>query len=307
MKYLASIFSFIFIILVLELFTRLVIDNGMNYEIEMQKYANNLKKISDNPKVGIEHRRNKNDYLMGAKVILNNNGFRNKTNFKLKGKKILMLGDSMTFGWGAKEPFPNLLNEIYKNNNVINAGIGNTNTYMQIENFFENFKDLFDYEMIVLNFFINDFENIKIKKANFIEKNSYLYTYAFSNINHLLIKYKLSDDWKNFYSKTFYDENSKNKIFDKILILKKYCIKNDIKFVIHNIPELRNLKNYTFSSETILIEKFAKNNDIQFINSLDLLKFYNEESLWVTKKDSHANDKAHKIIADFFVEKFPNY
>ena len=46
-----------------------------------------------------------------------------------------MLGDSMTFGWGANETFSDLLNEKLRNHEILNAGIGNTNTIMQISNF----------------------------------------------------------------------------------------------------------------------------------------------------------------------------
>ena len=41
----------------------------------------------------------------------------------------------MTFGWGANKTFSSILDDNLKNYEVINAGIGNTNTIMQIENF----------------------------------------------------------------------------------------------------------------------------------------------------------------------------
>tara|TARA_B100000780_G_scaffold208300_1_gene148475 strand:+ start:7062 stop:7985 length:924 start_codon:yes stop_codon:yes gene_type:complete len=307
MKYVILIFSFFFSFLLLELFTRIIIDDGMNYEIEMQKYATKLKKISKNNLIGIEHKKNKSAVLMGAEVALNSYGFRSDTDFNRNEKKILMLGDSMTFGWGARKPFSNVLNYKFTKYEVINAGIGNTNTLMQIENFFQNFKDLYPYEMIVLNFYINDFENIKISHANLIQKYSYLYTFIFNKINYLLIKYKVTDDWKKFYSKQFNDDEIKLNTFAKILKLKKYCEDNNIKFLIHNIPELRNLKKYSFQNETNLLENFASKNNIEFINSIDILKKFDESSLWVTKHDSHANDRAHDLIADFFIKKFPEY
>jgi hypothetical protein len=307
MKYLSVIFSIIFTFFLLEIFTRLVVDNGMNYEIEMQKYANNLKKISNNTKIGIEHKKNKKTLLMGAQINLSSNSFRTEVELDSKKEKILMIGDSMTFGWGASKPFANLLNDEFKKFDVINAGIGNTNTIMQIENFFTNHKELFKYKMIVLNFFINDFEEVEIKKANAIEKYSYLYTFIYSKINYLLIKYKLTDDWKNFYTKSFYNDEFKDETFNRILDLKNFCNQNNIRFVIHNIPELRNLKIYNFSEETKLIEKFSKENDIEFIDSYEVLKNYEEESLWVTNQDSHANDKAHKIIFQFLAKHFSEY
>ena len=76
----------------------------------------------------------------------------------------------MTLGWGANQTFSSILDKnLNKNIQVLNAGIGNTNTIMQIENFFVNFKDQYDYKIIILNFFINDFEDIKLNKPNFFQ------------------------------------------------------------------------------------------------------------------------------------------
>ena len=57
MKYLVSILSIILSLFLLEILTRTIIDNGLNYEIEMLKYANRLKIISKNKEVGIEHKK----------------------------------------------------------------------------------------------------------------------------------------------------------------------------------------------------------------------------------------------------------
>ena len=160
MKYFSLILSILISIIFLEFFVRFYIDDGMNYEIEMMKYANQLKVISKNKEIGIEHKKNKKGIFMGAELNLNSKGFRNNREFKKNSKKILMLGDSMTLGWGARTPFANILNDKFSNYEVINAGIGNTNTIMQIENFFVNFKDQYNYKIIILNFFINDFEDM---------------------------------------------------------------------------------------------------------------------------------------------------
>ena len=42
----------------LEGLTRFIIDDGLNYDIEMMKYAMYFKSISNNPKVGLEHKKN---------------------------------------------------------------------------------------------------------------------------------------------------------------------------------------------------------------------------------------------------------
>lgn len=281
----------------------------MNYEIEMMKYAKNFKKISANSKIGIEHKSNTSGKLMGSSVYLDYNGFRVDKNSKFKGKNknIIMLGDSMTFGWGANNSFSSLLDKKIENFNVFNAGIGNTNTIMQINNFFENFSDKFKYDIIVLNFFINDLENVIIKSPNLFQKYSYLYTFLNNKINTILIKFKIKKNWKNYYSDNYLNEEIKKETLLLIDKLNRYCLKNDIKFVIHNIPELRDLNNYKFYKETQIIKDFASLKDILYLDSLSELKKHDSKSLWVTVLDPHANDKAHSIIAKYLFENLENF
>ena len=305
MKYILSFFSLLLVIIFLEIFLRLFFHNSMNYEIEMMKYANNFKKVSLNKKIGIEHKKNVSGKLMGTNVYLDENGLRVKDkyiNINKENKKIIMLGDSMTFGWGANDTFSSLLNKKIKSYDVLNAGIGNTNTIMQINNFFNNLSDKFNYDIIILNFFINDFENVVIKNPNLLQKYSYLYTFVNNKINTVLIRFKLKDDWKSFYSENYLNLEIKNETLFMINKLNDYCLNNNIKFVIHNIPELRDLNNYKFENETKIIKNLAKSKKILYIDSLDKLKNYKPESLWVTPLDPHANDKAHSIIADNLFE-----
>lgn len=281
----------------------------MNYEIEMMKYAKNFKKISANSKIGIEHKSNTSGELMGSSVYLDYNGFRVDKNskFKDKNKNIIMLGDSMTFGWGANNSFSSLLDKKIENFNVLNAGIGNTNTIMQINNFFENFSDKFKYDIIVLNFFINDLENVIIKSPNLFQKYSYLYTFLNNRINTILIKFKIKKNWNNYYSDNYLNEEIKKETLLLIDKLNRYCLKNNIKFVIHNIPELRDLNNYKFYKETQIIKDFASLKDILYLDSLSELKKHDSKSLWVTVLDPHANDKAHSIIAKYLFENLENF
>ena len=53
----------------------------------MMKYANQLKIISKNKEVGIEHKKNKEGIFMGTKVNLNSDGFRNNNDLKINSKK----------------------------------------------------------------------------------------------------------------------------------------------------------------------------------------------------------------------------
>ena len=84
MKYLSLILSILISIFFLEFFVRFYIDDGLNYEIEMMKYANQLKIISRNKEIGIEHKKNKKGIFMGTEINLNSKGFRKNGEFQKK-------------------------------------------------------------------------------------------------------------------------------------------------------------------------------------------------------------------------------
>ena len=294
-----SFLSIFLVFLVIEIYVRVIIDDGTNLNLEMLKYANSFKILSNNKDIGLEHKKSVKEKFMGVQIQLNSQGFRNNTDIDNSKKKILMLGDSMTLGWGASETFSsNLEKKINGNFQVLNAGIGNTNTYMQINNFFENYKK-YNFDVIILNFFINDFEKTEVKEGNFIEKNLYSFTYLKSKIIEILINSSLIDNWEVFYAKTFDDKEFTNKSLNQIKRLNNYCKKKNIMFVINNIPELRDLKNYKFLKETRMIRNFSEENDIIFIDSFDILKNHQEETLMVSKEDAHLSDKGHLLIAEF--------
>ena len=63
------------------------------------------------------------------------------------------------------------------------------------------------------------------------------------------------------------------------------------------------MKNYKYNKQIKILENFSKQNEIKFINSLDVLQNYEDETLWVTKEDSHYNDKAHLLVSKFLKKK----
>ena len=302
-NFLSLLLSLILIILTVEIFVRIITSNGLNLDIEMLKYAKSHKIISANKNIGLEHRSNVKKKLMNVEIKLNSQGFRNNIDIDHSKKKILMLGDSITLGWGAQNTFSyNLEKFLNSDIQVINAGIGNTNTYMQIYNFFENYSK-YNFDMIVLNFFVNDFERVIIKKSNLFVKNLYFISYFKAKILKILIENSLIDNYENFYLKTIGDKEFVEVSLNLIEKLNEYCKKEKIIFIINYMPELRNMKNYKFNKQIEIMESFSKQNGIKFINGLDILQNYEDNTLWVTKEDSHYNDKAHLLISKFLKRK----
>ena len=123
---------------------RLFVDNGMQYDLEMWKYARAMKRVSEIPEVGHEHRPGTHAHLMGVDVSINSTKQRNPEVPKTKPDntyRILMLGDSLTFGWGVREAetaarrLEAALNSGGRAGpriSVINAGVGNYNFNDQV-------------------------------------------------------------------------------------------------------------------------------------------------------------------------------
>lgn len=169
-----------------ELAVRLVLDDGMHFDIEMWKYARDGKRISDSEQIGHEHIPGASFRVMGVDVSINSHGMRDEEVLLAKSPavyRILMLGDSLTFGWGVEleDTVSQRLESMFQNRGVnaeiLNTGVGNTNTSMQVA-YFLNKGWKFNPNLVVLNYFINDAEDTpRYRDPTFIQRHSYAWMY----------------------------------------------------------------------------------------------------------------------------------
>ena len=156
------------ILLVIETYVRVIADDGMQYDLEMWKYARDVKQISPNRLLAHEHAQSRHIVLMGVDFQTNSKGLRDRE-FSYDRQpgtlRILMLGNSLTVGWGVpgELTFSKRIEKLFAadgvNAEVINTGVGNYNTIQEVEYFMiEGFK--YRPDIVVLNFFINDAELI---------------------------------------------------------------------------------------------------------------------------------------------------
>jgi lysophospholipase L1-like esterase len=134
-------FVFIFAVsfLLLETALRIFDPIGIEYFYELQRYTGNL---SRNPDFAYIHTPGYRDKLQDVQVRINSQGFRGPE-FPIEKPegviRIMILGDSIVFGWGAPEEslFPvrlqKLLNGDEDHVEVISAGVGSWNTRTEYE------------------------------------------------------------------------------------------------------------------------------------------------------------------------------
>ena len=99
---LATLFGVAIAVLCMEVAVRTFFDDGKQFDLEMWKYALEVKGISSDPLIGHNHRPNRHAFLMGVQFDTNSKGLRDRefSYEKPPGKlRIMMLGDSFTVGW----------------------------------------------------------------------------------------------------------------------------------------------------------------------------------------------------------------
>lgn len=304
---LAVLGSLIIALLGVEVGVRVFADDGMQFDLEMWKYTRLAKDVSANPRLGHEHKPNVSAHLMGVDISVNAQKLRGNgvSLERVPGKaRIMMLGDSITFGWGVpfEETFPRRLERMLDadgiKSEVINAGVGNYNTIMEVE-YFLNEGRRYRPDVVVLNYFINDAEPVPVYGNNgWLARNSYAYAYLSSRLDVLNRQLSRRQDWGAYYAGLYEgDAPGWRAAAGRIDALAEYCRRNDIKLLIVNIPELRDLKNYRFTRVQNLLREAAKRNQVPYLDLLGSVRGIDETKLWVSRPDPHPNGYANELFA----------
>jgi lysophospholipase L1-like esterase len=278
-----------------------------NYNMEMWRYSKDIKQPLNDTILPFHHHPNKSGDYYGVNISTNSLGFRNKEiDSKKTKKRILFIGDSFTLGWGvdSDSTYSNVLeNKLTENGyeyDVINSGIGNYNTQMELE-LFKRKGIKVAPDVVVLMYFINDAEPTpKISKSHYnLFKSSYLIAYLADRISMMRINMDTERKWKNYYN-NLYDQDSKalHANIKSLEEIANICNQKGIPMLVVNIPELHELKEYPFNHVTKKVKRIAERNNCLFLDLLPSIKDIEPKSLWVSSEDSHANNKANNIFAN---------
>ena len=168
---------------------------------QMEKYAKpphpkkntplgNLIRLNENPKIIYEWKPNTSAIFKGARIEINELGFRGKVIPKQKGKntvRIMGLGDSVMFGWGVgegenfMEVLEKLLTEAYPTCDweIVNTAVPGYTTWMEVETLAEKGLDYLP-DLVIINFVNNDLQLplFIAEQVNYFSlKNSFILDY----------------------------------------------------------------------------------------------------------------------------------
>jgi lysophospholipase L1-like esterase len=293
-----------------EIVTRAFYSRFSNYNMEMWRYCSEIKRPLAGQKLPFHHFPNKTGSYYGVEIGTNSLGFRDHE-YSLKKpeatERILFLGDSFTLGWGValddlvSKVLERLLNRADSRYEVINMGIGNYNTTMEVELF--KWKGLeLGPDMVILMYFINDTEPVPGRQAPLaytLLSRSYFCSFVFDRLTRLRSRFLRTFEWSTHYRRLYSPENADNldSNTESIRELIRLCDENDIRLLIVNIPEMHEFKKYQFTYATDYVRDLAQEGGVEFLDMLPAFSGHEPESLWISLEDPHANAKAHAIMA----------
>lgn len=295
--------------LLFELACRTVLNSGTQYHIEMWKYAVQLKRISANPEIGHEHVPGGQARLMGAEVSINKDGLRDREHPKVKEPgdvRIMMLGDSTMFGWGVGQD-ETIAKHVEQTLNkdapsafaeVINTGVGNYNTAMEVAYFLER-GIAFKPDIVVLNYFINDAEPTPVyRDVPWFARHSYAYAVLGGAWDGFKRRTEGAQDYKAYYA-GLYSAPGWERAQTAIAKLAETCRAQGIRLIVTQIPEMHELKPYAFPDVQQKVEAVAKANGAEYVDLLPAVENEDPASLWVTVPDPHPNARATKLMGEY--------
>ena len=301
--------SLFFSLLLIEVILRLTYPLYSNYAMEMWRYGVNLKKQAFDRAITHEHIPSKSFRFYGVEIKTNSLGLRSDREYLVPKpqniKRILVLGDSITMGWGVsfKETYPYILETLINkgsklNFEVINSGVGNYNSASELS----ALKRLsaLEPDMIILGFYINDLEDIRPSSglSYFLSRHSYLYAFIWSKLINIKYYYP-NNDYQSYYSKLYQDPNLRFKAMDAINQMIEIANKRRIPFVFINIPEMHSFKEGSFQAAGDFTKEIKREHpEIIFVDLAEILKGNNARDFWVSSEDPHPNANLHRIIAE---------
>lgn len=289
-----------------EAVVRVLLSRTLRYDVEMTRYALELKNLKTDESIGFIHRPNASANLMGVNIQTNSFGLRGKQlslNTSTDSYRILLLGDSLTLGWGVAEEqtFASILQrelQMKKTVEIVNTGHGNFNTSQEVAYFFKFAQDWSPNE-VVLFYFINDAEEMQLSSRWEFLGNSRLISLAWSSLRGVASRINKTS-YVSYYQKLYEaDKPGWEKTKQSLERLADYCRQQKIKFKVVILPELHQLKPYPFSSQHLLLKNYLDSIKVPYFDLTEsFAEFDYPKELWVANDDAHPNEKAHARIAE---------
>ncbi len=276
-----------------------------NYDIEMWRYARELKTPSADPVLGHEHVPSRSAVLQSVPIRLNEWGLRGgAVGPRVPGRRrILVLGSSITFGWGVREDdtLTARLQQMFRRDgqdvDVLNAGVGNYNAVRSVELFLMRLTAL-EPSDIVLQYFVNGAEELDAGGGNVFLRHSELAVTlwivahrAWANTG----EQKLEDHYKRMYA----DGSEGRRNMEQALArLADYARAHGIRLYLAMTPDVHDLADYKFGYVHDFMAGLARRDGYTYVDFLPAFRGLRPTDVWAMPGDPHPNALGHQKMAE---------
>jgi lysophospholipase L1-like esterase len=276
-----------------------------NYDIEMWRYARELKVKSPDPTLDFVHLKNKTAILQNVEVRLNEWGLRGDPvpAGSPNERRILFLGASTTMGWGVREEdtverrLERMLAAAGQPAEILNAGVGNYNAERYVSRFLKQLTGLNPTD-IVVQYFMRDAENLPPGGGNILLRNSQLAVTLWIAYHRLFDssgEANLVERYRKIYEP---DQPGFIVMQRELKKLADYARERKIRLYFMMTPDVHDLVDYKFTFVHDIMRKIATDDGYVYVDLLPAMTGLRPEQTWAMPGDPHPNASAHKMMAD---------
>ena len=288
-----------------EIVLRLKNSSMSTYDIEMWRYARELKAPSDDPHLDFDHVKSKSAVLQRVEIRLNEWGLRGGPLEATPpgGRRILFLGGSIALGWGVPEDatvearLQTMLRDHGERVQVLNAGVGNYNADRYVSRFFKELTGLNPTD-IVVHYFLRDAEDLPAGGGNVLLRNSELAVTLWIAYHRLLDRsgeQSLVDHYRAAYQP---DAPGFVVMQARLRELATYAKGHNIRLYLAMTPDVHNLISYQLEFVHASMRRIAEREGYVFVDLLPALRGRAPETLFAMPGDPHPNSLGHNLMAE---------
>lgn len=288
-----------------ELLVRLKNSSMTNYDIEMWRYAKELKRKSPDPALDFDHVTSKSAVLQGIDIRLNEWGLRGSSLSPLPsgGRRILFLGGSITLGWGVAEPdtvqaqLEKRLRDAGEKAQVLNGGVGNYNAERYVSRFFKKHAELKPTD-IVVQYFLRDAEDLPPGGGNTLLRNSQVAVTLWIAYHRLFDK-KGEQTLVEHYRQAYQPDAPGFLVMKaKLKELADHARAHNVRVFLAMTPDVHNLVDYKLGFVHDIMREVAGDLGYTYIDLLPAMRGRRPEELFAMPGDPHPNALGHKLMAE---------
>ncbi len=275
------------------------------YDIEMWRYAKELKVKSDDAHLDFDHRKSASAVLQSVTIRLNDWGLRNGPVEPVPpgGRRILFLGGSIALGWGVPEEstvearLERRLREAGEHVQVLNGGVGNYNAERYVSRFFKELTGLNPTD-IVVHYFLRDAEDLEPGNGNVLLRHSELAVTMWIAYHRLFDRsgeQSLVDHYRKVYAP---DAPGFAEMQKQLKALADYAKAHGIRLYLAMTPDVHNLVDYKFGFVHDTMRRIAEADGYTYVDLLPAMQGRPPEELFAMPGDPHPNALGHQLMAD---------